>query len=166
MKPIKRFQLVDVIITANNGLSRIPTGDQSNLRTDGSQDIVVVGIEVFNVNAFPISPVSNNPTPTPAQIANASLTIALGSDEAIFMIPLPKLNATRSSLATATDYFQNQPIEFQNLYPISWDKCYFQLGQPYNTGGDNTQFSILLGVTYLKFPSGVWAATLAKAPTT
>ncbi len=63
-RPKKRFQLVDVIITANNGTSRIAIGDQANLRTDNSQDIVIVGVEAFNINAYPLSPISNNPLPT------------------------------------------------------------------------------------------------------
>ena len=166
MRAKKRFELVDVIITANNGLSRIPIGDQANLRTDGGQDIVIVGIEAFNVNAYPLSPISNNPLPTPAQLANAFLTLYVGQEESIHLIPVTKLNITRSALATATDYFQELETEFQNLYPVQWDKCYLQLGQPFNTGGANAMFSFLLGVTYLKFPAGAWAKQLAAAPTT
>jgi len=166
MRPKKRFELVDVIITANNGLSRIPIGDQANLRTDGAQDIVIVGIESYNVSAYPLSPISNNPLPTTAQLSNAFLTLYIGQEEAIHLIPVTKLNVTRSALATATDYFQEGETEFQNLYPVQWDKCYFQMGQPFNTGGANAQFSFLLGITYLKFPAGSWAKTVAQAPTT
>lgn len=165
MRAIKRFELVDVIITANNGLSRIPTGDQSNLRTDGSQDIVIVGIEAFSINAYPLSPISNNPLPTTAQLSNAFLVLYIGQEEAVHLIPVTKLNNTRSALATATDYFQEEGTEFQNLYPVQWDKCYFQLGQPFNTGGANSQFSFLLGITYLKFPAGTWAKKVASATT-
>jgi len=166
MRPKKRFELVDVIITANNGLSRIPIGDQANLRTDGAQDIVIIGIESFNVNAYPLSPISNNPLPTTAQLANAFLTLYIGQEESIHLIPVTKLNITRSADATATDYFQQNETEFQNLYPVQWDKCYLQLGQPFNTGGANTMFSFLLGITYLKFPPGAWASSLKAAPTT
>jgi hypothetical protein len=157
-RPKKRFQLVDVIIVANSGVSRIPIGDQANLRTDNSQDIVIVGIEAFNINAYPLSPVSNNPLPTPAQLANAFLTLYIGTEEQVALIPVTKLNVTRSALATDTSFFQENETEFQNLYPVQWDKCYFQLGQPFNTGGANTEFSFLLGITYLKFPGGSWAA--------
>lgn len=166
MRPIKRFELVDVIVTANNGLSRIPIGDQANLRTDNSQDIVIVGIEAFNVNAYPKSPISQNPLPTPAQLSNAFLTLYVGQEESVHLIPVTKLNITRSSNATATDYFQENATELQNLYPVQWDKCYFQLGAPFNAAGANAAFSFLLGVTYLKFPGGKWAQTLQAAPTT
>ena len=132
-------------------------GDQANLRTDGDQDIVIVGIEAFNVNALPLSPISNNPLATPAQLANSFLVLYIGQEEAIHLIPLTKLNITRSSESAATDYFQANETEFQNLFPVQWDKAYLQLGQPFNTGGANTQFSILLGVSYLKFPPGAWA---------
>lgn len=166
MQPIKRWQLVDVTITANNGLSRIPIGDQANLRTDGDQDIVIVGIEAFGVNAYPLSPVSQNPLPTPAQLANAFMTLYIGTEEAVALIPVTKLNITRSALATATDYFQMEGTEFKFLYPVQWDKCYLQLGQPYNTGGANAQFSFLFGVTYLKFPPNVWRKGQQAAATT
>jgi hypothetical protein len=166
MRAKKRVELVDVIITANNGLSRIPIGDQANLRTDGGQDIVIIGIEAFNINALPLSPVTNNPLPTPAQLANAFLTLYIGQEEAIHLIPVVKLNVTRSSLATATDYFQEHETEFQNLYPVQWDKCYLQLGAPFNAGGANAAFSFLLGITYLKFPPGVWANQVAASKNT
>jgi hypothetical protein len=160
-RPKKRFQLVDVIIAANSGVSRIPIGDQANLRTDNSQDIVIIGVEAFNINAYPLSPISNNPLPTPAQLANAFLTLYIGTEEQVALIPVTKLNVTRSALATDTSFFQENETEFQNLYPVQWDKCYLQLGQPFNTGGANTIFSFLLGITYLKFPGGVWAAKVA-----
>jgi hypothetical protein len=162
MRPKKRWEFVDVIIVANNGLSRIPIGDQANLRTDGNQDIVITGVEFFDINAIPLSPISQNPTPTPAQLANAFLTLYIGQEEAIHLIPGTKLNLTRSSLSTSTSYFQENETEFQNLYPVQWDKCYLQLGQPFNTGGANTAFSFLIGVTYLKYPPGAWAALVAK----
>ena len=157
---------MDVIISANNGLSRIPIGDQANLRTDGGQDIVIIGVEAFNVNALPLSPISNNPLPTVAQLSNAFLTLYVGQEESINLIPVTKLNITRSALATATDYFQDNETEFQNLYPVQWDKSYLQLGAPFNAGGANAIFSFLLGITYLKYPSGAWASLVAKAPTT
>lgn len=166
MRAKKRFELVDVLISANNGMSRIPIGDQANLRTDGGQDIVIVGVEAFGVNAYPLSPISNNPLPTPAQLSNAFLTLYVGQEESIHLIPVTKLNNTRSALATATDYFQENETEFQNLYPVQWDKCYFQLGQPFNTGGANAVFSFLLGITYMKFPAGAWATMLAKGQST
>lgn len=156
MRPKKRFELVDVIITANNGLSRIPIGDQANLRTDGDQDIVIIGIQALNVNAYPLSPVTGNPLPSTAQLANAFLTLVIGSDEVVHLLPLTSMNITRSSNSAATDYFQVEQTEFQNLYPVAWDKSYLQLGQPYNTGGANAQFSIVLGVDYLRFPPGAW----------
>jgi hypothetical protein len=161
-RPKKRFELVDVIIPANSGLSRIPIGDQANLRTDGGQDIVIVGVEFFNINAIPLSFISQNPLPTPAQLANAALTLYVGQEESIHLIPAVKLNVTRSALATDTSFFQESETEFLNLYPVQWDKSYFQLGQPFNTGGANAAFSFLIGVTYLKYPPGVWADLVAK----
>lgn len=163
MRPKKRFELIDVIITANNGLSRIAIGDQANLRTDGDQDIVIIGIQAYNSNAFPLSPISNNPLPTVSQLANIFITLVIGSDEVIHLLPLTSTNITRSALATATDYFQAEETEFQNLYPVAWDKSYFQLGAPFNTGGPNAEFSILLGVDYLRFPPGAWKKATGQA---
>lgn len=166
MRPKKRFELVDVIINANSGLSRIPIGDQANLRTDGGQDIVIIGIEFWNINAIPLSYISQNPLPTPAQLANAALTLYVGQEESIHLIPGVKLNITRSSNATDTSFFQENETEFQNLYPVQWDKSYLQLGQPFNAGGANDAFSFLLGVTYLKYQPGAWADLIAKGQAT
>jgi hypothetical protein len=160
-RPKKRFELVDVIINANSGVTRIPIGDQANLRTDAGQDIVIVGLEFFNVNAIPLSYISQNPLPTPAQLANAALTLYVGQEESIHLIPAVKLNITRSSLAADTSFFQEHETEFQNLYPVQWDKSYLQLGQPFNVGGANDLFSFLIGVTYLKYPPGAWAKLVA-----
>lgn len=161
MKAIKRFQLVDVIVTADSGVSRITIGDQANLRTDSDQDIVIVGLEAYNINAIPLSSVSNNPLPTPAQLANAFLTLYVGTEESIDGIPLPELNSLRSALATDTSFFMEERTDFQNLFPVQWDKCFLQLGKPYNTGGANAEFSFLIGVHYLKYPAGTWKKQLA-----
>jgi hypothetical protein len=162
-KPKKRWELVDVLVTANNGLSRIPIGDQANLRTDGGQDIVIVGVEFFDINANPLSPISQNPLPTPAQLANAFLTLYVNQEESIHLIPGNKLNHSRLALSTSTSIFQTEETEFNNLYPVQWDKSYLQLGAPF---GNNAAFSFLIGVTYWKYPAGVWAELLAKGTVT
>jgi hypothetical protein len=155
---IKRWEMVEVVIPANSSQTTFRINDQPNLRMDSTQDIVIVGLEVYNANALPFAFQSQQPGPTPAQLANTALTLYVSDEESVHLIPCVKLNALKTALATATDYFSDQMQEFKNLVSVNWDKSYFQVAQPYNFAAPNAQFCLTLGVSYLKLKPGQWAA--------
>jgi hypothetical protein len=158
---IKRWEMVEVVIPANSSQTTFRINDQPNLRMDSTQDIVILGLEAYNINALPLAFQSQQPGPTVAQMAITALTLYVGDEESIHLLPLVKLNAIKTALATATDYFSDVMQEFKNLTKVNWDKSYFQVATPYNTGGANAQFCITLGVSYLKLKPGEWAKLTA-----
>lgn len=161
MEPIKRFQLVEVIVTANYSKTKVVIPDQQNLRMDSTQDIVIVGMEMYTTSVAPLSWGNQQPLPSDAQLANTALTLYVDDEESIELLPCIRLAATRTALATSTAVFQEGPAAFKNLVSVSWEKSYFQTAQPYNTGGANAQFSLTLGVTYYKLAAGQWAKLTA-----
>jgi hypothetical protein len=157
MEPIKRFQLVEVIVTANYSKTKVPIPDQQNLRMDSTQDIVIVGMEMWSTSSAPLSWGNQQPLPTDAQIANTALTLYVDDEESVQLMPCLRLMATRTALATSTQQFQEGTTGFKNLVGVSWEKCYFQTAVPYNNAGANAQFCLTMGVTYYKLAPGAWA---------
>lgn len=161
MTPVKRYEVVEVIVQANAGGTFFKISDQPNLRMDSTQDIVIVGLEMFSVSAIPISPLSQAALATDAQLQNTSLVLYVDDEESIHLIPAVKLQSTRTALATSTLIFQPEPLQVKNLVKVNWDKSFYQAHQPYNTGGANAQFSLYLGVSYLKLEPGAWGKLTA-----
>jgi hypothetical protein len=157
MEYIKRWEMVEVIVGANNSATTQKIPEQQNLRMDTTQDIIIVGLEMWSIETMPFSPItSSNPLATTAQMQNTFLTLYINEEESIHLMPAIKLIAQRVPLATSTAQFGSGPVPFKNLQ-VNWDKSYFQVAQPYNTGGANAAFSLILGVSYLKLKPGTWA---------
>lgn len=162
MEAIKRWEMVEVLVAANAGGTKFPIPDQQNLRDDTSQDIIIRGFEMWPVDSMPLSPITpNNALATMAQLENTFLTLYIEEEESIHLIPCIKLIAQRTSLATSTIQFQGEPVMLKNL-KVQWNKSYFQVATPYNTGGPNTAFSLIIGVSYLKLAPGTWKELTAN----
>lgn len=162
MDPIKRFQLVEVPVSANFGMSKVVIEQQQNLRMDSDQDIIIVGLRMYTTSDAPLSWGNQMALPSDAQLANTALVLYVNGEESVYQLPCIDLHATRTALGTSTSSFQAGPQGFKNLVSVAWEKCYFITAQPYNTGGANEAFSLTLGVEYYKLEAGAWAALTAS----
>lgn len=164
-RPLKRYELIELIVTANLGATRQNFPDIPQLRDDTTQDIIVRALESFSILSMPLSP-QGNPVASVVQLQNAFLILYIDGEESVRQIPLQRLCNTAAILATSAQQWQNYPTDTEDL-KVDWNKSYIQFAQPPNTGGANAQFSIMVGVEYKKLPPGTYAAmTKNKIPGT
>jgi hypothetical protein len=151
MKPIVRFEAVELFVSANNPALRFNFPDMPQLNSDSTYDIAVRGIKLYPVEEHPTT-FNGNPTAAMAQLQKSDLTLVSGNDEIVFRMPLTEL--VNSQNFDAAYYSQIFPEEFGDL-KLDWTKSYITVNQPL---GSNAAFSFLLGVSYVRLPAG----TLAK----
>jgi hypothetical protein len=149
MRPIRRYELIELLIPTNSTGTKFQFPDIPLLRDDTTQDIIIRAIDVFTAEAMPNSP-SNNPVSTTAQLLNAFLVLYIYNEEAIHYIPLIKLQNVFQALATGTSQQTFEEVQFEDI-KVDWNKSYIQFAQPL---APFTQFSFMLGVTYKKYLSG------------
>jgi hypothetical protein len=154
---VKRFELVELIIPAGSTGTRFPYPDIPQLRDDTTQDIIVCSLETWSVDALPLT-ANGNTNATYLQLANSFLTLYIEGEESVRQLPFINLNHMRQALATGTTFNAIDKLKTEYL-KIDWNKTYLQAATPFGTvGAPNTQFSVLLGVSYKKLPSGAWEA--------
>jgi hypothetical protein len=153
MKSIERYEAIELAIPANAGQSRFSFLDIPQLRSDKTKDIVVSGIKTWSIVEKPLS-FNGNVLPTMLQIQNADLTLYVDGEESIFRIPLTELMNGQNNANTF--FSQIIPDEFNNLI-IDWTKSYVTADAPFNTGGANTAFVFLFGISYRRYKAGTMA---------
>lgn len=153
----KRFELVEIPIGPNSTATRFNIPDQPQLRTDQDADIVIQGIETYDVNGIPLSP-NNVPLPTLAFLQQTYITLYVEGEESIYRVPL--IDLKRIANETATSPYQWILFKFKNIQ-VDWTKSYFFTPAAYGAG-TFTQFSFLLGIHYVKLPPGTMAKIVAK----
>lgn len=145
----KRYEMIETQIPTNSGATRFNFFDQPQLRTDTTQDVIIQGIETFDVNDVTLSP--NNVTlPTKAQLQQAYIVLYVDGEESIYRIPLIQLHRV-NNFADPWVQYEEMP-KFENLM-VDWTKSYIFTPSPFSAGVFAT-FSILLGVHYRKLPPG------------
>jgi hypothetical protein len=154
---VKRFELVELIINAGSTGTRFPYPDIPQLRDDTTQDIIICGLKTWSVDALPLT-ANGNTNATYAQLANSFLTLYIEGEESVRQVPLIDLLHMRQALATGVTFNNTEQVKTEYL-KVDWNKTYVQAATPYGTVvAPNTQFSILLGVSYKKLAPGAWAA--------
>jgi hypothetical protein len=151
MKPILRFEAVEVPIPASATATRFPFPDLASMRSDSSTDIGIRSIKFWPAEEHPTT-FNGNPTATMAMLQNADLTLVSGTDEMIFRMPLTEL--VNSQNFDGSFYSQIFPEEFGDL-KVDWVKSYITVN---SSLGANAAFAFLMGVSYIRLPAG----TLAK----
>lgn len=150
-KATERYEMIETNIPANSGATRFNFADQPQLRTDQSQDVIIQGLEVFDVVDVPLSP-NNVAVVSSANLKQTYIVLYVDGEESIYRIPLTKLKVANNfagpyNAATAND---SGTVAFRNLQ-VDWTKSYFFTPAAYAAGVFAT-FSFLLGVTYKKLP--------------
>jgi hypothetical protein len=158
MRPIKRFEQVELVIPAGNTALRIPFPDIPQLRSDVTQDVIIRQLETYTAESMP-NDYNNNPLVTLAQLQKCFITFYIQQEESIFRMPMIKLlNVFNSGAA----YFYTEEInQFENLM-VDWTKTYITLASSLANGAIVV---INLGVGYQRLPGGTIAALQAKMNT-
>lgn len=157
----KRYELVELVIPANSPGTRFPYPDIPQLRDDTTQDIVIMGLETFAVDAMPLSP-NGNTVATMADLQNSFLILYIDGEESIRQIPLVRMQPIWQSLNTGLLQGVQRELDVENLR-VDWNKSYIQAATPYAVGA-NPQFSIMLGVWYKKLRAGEWTTISQNIP--
>lgn len=159
----KRYELLEIQIPAASTATRFNIPDQPQLRTDQDADVIIQGIETFDIFGIPLSP-NAIPLPTDLQLNQTYLVLYVEQEESIYRIPLLSMKRVANELNAVP---QNAPFvydlfKFRNLM-VDWTKSYFFTPIPYSTVDvPNTTFSFLLGIHYFKLPPGTMALVEAK----
>jgi hypothetical protein len=154
---VKRFELVELIINAGSTGTRFPYPDIPQLRDDTTQDIIVCGLKTWSVEALPLT-ANANVNASFAQLSNSFLTLYIEGEESVRQVPFIDLIHMRQAAAAGVTFNNTEPFKTEYL-KIDWNKTYLQAAVPFGTVlAPNTQFSVLLGVSYKKLLSGAWEA--------
>jgi hypothetical protein len=154
---IKRFELVELIINAGSTGTRFPYPDIPQLRDDTTQDIIVCGLKTWSIEALPLT-ANGNVVASYLQLANSFLTLYIEGEESVRQVPFIDLIHMRQAAAAGVTFNNTEQVKTEYL-KIDWNKTYLQAATPFGTAlAPNTQFSVLLGVSYKKLAPGSWSA--------
>jgi hypothetical protein len=157
MRPIRRYELVSVIIPAANTALKIAFPDIPQLRSDVTQDVIVRAMETYSVESMPADPFGN-PLPTNAQLLKCFLTFYIQQEESYKSLPAVKLLNIYNAASAAAYFYTDELTQTQNLL-IDWTKSYIQLSSSLANAG---LLVFVLGVMYQRLPGGTIAALQMK----
>lgn len=149
----KRYEQIETQIQANNTATRFNFFDQPQLRTDQTRDVIIQGIETFDITDVALSP-NNVAVITAAFMKQTYVVLYVDGEESIYRIPLTQLHRVNNFTDPFVFSGDNAP-RFENIM-IDWTKSYLFTPTPYG-GGVFTTFSVLLGVHYKILPPGTMA---------
>jgi hypothetical protein len=158
MRPIKRYELVSLIIPANNAALRIPFPDIPQLRSDVTEDVIVRGLEVYSAESMP-NDVNNNPVVTNAQLLKCFLTLYIQQEESVKSMPAVKLLNIYNAASAAAYFYTDELVQTENLM-VDWTKSYVNLASSLANGAIVV---FVLGVMYQRLPGGTMANLQKKA---
>jgi hypothetical protein len=158
MRPIRRFELVSLIIPANNTSLRIPFPDIPQLRSDTTQDVIIRGLEVYSAESMPNDP-NNNPLPTNAQLLKTFLTFYIQQEESVKFIPSVKMLNIYNAASAAAYFYTDELVQAEN-WMVDWTKSSLNLASSLGNAG---LLVFVLGVMYQRLPGGTIARLQAKS---
>jgi hypothetical protein len=152
-----RYELLEIQIPANVTQTKFLIPDQPQLRSDQDADIIIQGLEVFDIDAIPLSP-ANVPLVTAANLKNTYLTLYVEGEESLYRIPLVRLNIVFNAAANSPAVYSLFSVRNKQ---VDWTKSYFSTPIAYGAGAGAT-FSFLIGVHYVKLPAGTMTKIQAR----
>lgn len=157
MRPIRRYELVELVIPANNGALRLPFPDIPQLRSDVTQDVIIRALETYSAESMPFD-YNNNPVVTNAQLLKCFLTFYIQQEESVFRMPAVKLLNIYNAASAASYFYTDELAQFENLM-VDWTKSYVTLASSLANGA---LICFMLGVMYQRLPGGTMAKLQAK----
>lgn len=149
-QPISRYEAIELVIPASSTATKFNFLDIPQLRSDQEKDIAIRGLEVFILEAVPLSFNGNALAPF-AQLQKAFLTLYIEGEERLFRIPLVRL-LSLDTAAVAIYGAYGFPL-FDNLR-VDWTKSYVSTPVAFGVG---TVMSFLFGVSYARYAPGTLA---------
>lgn len=148
----KRHELIELIITAGTTGTTFDFPDIPNLRDDITQDIIIVGIDVYSAETVPLSP-AGNAVATIAELENMFLTFYIEEEESFRQVPVLKAQSIWESNTAGTLQGGQATLSMECL-KVTWNKSYLSFATPF--AGDVLPISFLLGVWYKKLEPNQW----------
>lgn len=145
-----RFQIIEVPVSAA-GLGvqgRLLIGDQSQLRTQSDQVVVIQSLQTFDAVAVPYTPTGAN-NATVAQLQNAYLVLNIFGYETLQYIPFNLMNNLKSSDTAVQRFFSDRLFELNQQFRVDWSKSYILTTAAIAPGAN---VSFLIGVNYYLIP--------------
>jgi hypothetical protein len=156
MRPIRRYELISLIIPAGNTALQIAFPDIPQLRSDVTQDVIVRGLETYSVESMPADPFGN-PVVTNAQLLKIFLTFYIQQEQSIVKMPAVKLLNIYNAASAAAYFYTDELVQTQNLL-VDWTKTFLALSSSLANGAIVV---FVLGIMYQRLPGGTMA-TLEK----
>lgn len=139
-------QLIEIPV-ALNAQQKIPFPDQSQLKSDADQKIIIKSIRLITPDVLTNAVLSGNLNAPITELQKISLVIYSEGWEKGQWIPVLTLNDMQLNGGTAP----NAPsmARFNNWAAISWTKCFLQYSNGTSSAG--AVYSVILDVQYVKF---------------
>lgn len=157
MRPVKRYELIELIVPAGNTALRIPFLDIPQLRSDVTQDIVVRGLETFTADSM-AADFNAVPVVSSAQLQKCFLTLYIEQEQSYNFVPLIKLLNIATNQNLAGYFFNFEKLQSEDIM-VDWTKSFITLS---SSLGNVANVAIMLGVEYKRYDPGVVAAVRAK----
>jgi hypothetical protein len=147
MRPISRFECVELLVTDPNNVTKVEFDDIPQLRSDADKDCVIRAIQVYAAEEIPNS-FNQNPLVTEAMLGLCFLTLYIDTEESIKSMPmlqLRQMNRSPAAGATTDSFWTDEKNQFLNL-KIDWTKSFIT---PSAAMGNDGNIAFLLGVEYI-----------------
>lgn len=156
MRPVKRYEMIELIVPGGNVSLKIPFPDIPQLRSDVTQDVVIRSLEVYTADSVPVD-FNTVPVVTTAMLQKMFLTLYIEQEQSINNVPLTKLlNVANLNIAGYMFTFEKTQIED---IQVDWTKSFITLS---SSLGNGANIAILIGAEYKRYDPGVVAAVRAR----
>jgi hypothetical protein len=146
----KRHELVELQITTAGNSIDFP--DIPNLRDDTTQDIIIVGLDVYAQESMPVMVGNQNIVMTTADLLKSFLTLYIDEEESIRRVPLIRAQPIWQSLNTGLLQGGLHTLSLECL-KVTWNKSFVEFSEALT---EALPVSIVFGVWYKKLPPGTW----------
>lgn len=138
-------QLIEVQVTAN-GRQRVPFPDVDQLRSTGTQRIIVKQIRLIPDYVLSNGPISGSVTAPVTELQKISLVIYCEGWEKAQYLPLLILNDMSDDVGGTPHRYA--PTNFDNWVNVDWSKTYLQYSNGTLSAG--APYCVLFDVVYIK----------------
>jgi hypothetical protein len=149
----KRHELVELPVTSAGG-SGVEFPDIPNLRDDTTQDIIILGIDVYAQESMPVMVGSQNPVIPMADLLKCFVTFYVEEEESVRRVPLVRAQPLWQSNTAGALQGGLATLSLECL-KFTWNKSFIEFSEAI---AQAAPFSFVFGVWYKKLPPGTWEA--------
>jgi len=138
-------QLIEILVSAN-GRGRLPFPDVDQLRSTGTQRIIIKQMRLVTDDILTNAPISGFLVAPVAELQKISLVLYCEGWEKAQFLPILHLNDT--TVPGGTIPHRYQPTRFDNWVNVDWSKSYLQYSN--GTVSANQPYAVCIDVLYVK----------------